>query len=200
MASIDFKYHKETTTILFVVSVYSLSAFVTKNLFSVTGVAISAFALTGMIVSIINLYLWLYFPFKYLYKIKCFAGEYKGEIKYSFINEKSETISGSLKQMRKVKQTGSSIYITTETLDATGGISSKSKSKVEQIIVERDNSFTLIYTYFNEGNYEQKLMPHYGTEVLHISVEKEKCLIEGEYYTNRQPYQTRGKISLIKIK
>ncbi|MDI9319050.1 MAG: hypothetical protein QM530_01130 [Phycisphaerales bacterium] len=200
MAVIDFKYHKEATTILFIVSVYSLATFLTKNLFSLSGVAISAFALTGAIIVIINEYLWNYFPFTFLFKIKCFAGEYEGEIRYSFLNENFETISGNLKQKRTIKQTGSSIFITTETFNPDGSVSSKSESKVEQIVVERDGTFKLFYTYFNEGNFEQKLMPHYGTEVLHIKINKKNCTIEGEYYTNRQPNQTRGKISLTKIK
>jgi len=77
-----------------------------------------------------------------------------------------------------------------------GSISSKSSSIEASIVKEKDGTFSLLYNYLNEGNFELNFCPHYGTEVLKLVENGEGKHLVGKYYTERIPFQTKGKIDL----
>jgi hypothetical protein len=53
-----------------------------------------------------------------------------------------------------------------------------------------------LYNYLNEGNSELNFSPHYGTEVIKLIQNEEGKFLAGRYYTERMPYQTKGRIDL----
>ena len=77
-----------------------------------------------------------------------------------------------------------------------GEISSKSTSIEASIVKEKDGTYSLIYNYLNEGNLEFDFSLHYGTEVLKLVKNDSKVNLVGKYYTERLPFQTKGRIQL----
>jgi hypothetical protein len=160
------------------------------------GTSFSVFAMAGGLFALINSYLWNIKPFSFLYNVPDFSGRYEGKLTYEFRNEKNELISDSLDHVKVIVQNGSDIIINSWTKKKDNTMSSKSTSIEASIIKERDGTFTLLYNYLNDGNNELGFSPHYGTEVMKlIENKKEKHLI-GKYYTERLPFQTRGKLDL----
>ena len=58
---------------------------------------------------------------------------------------------------------------------------------------DEDDHFRLIFNYRNEGNSILGFPPHYGTNIIKFIKRKngEKHL-SGRYFTERQPFQTKG--------
>jgi hypothetical protein len=159
-------------------------------------ISISVFAIVLGLLAFINKWLWNKKPFCWLYCVPDFSGRYQGTIFCEFRNEKNENISTNLEHIKIINQNGSDVIINSWTRQKDGPISSKSTSIEASIIKEKDGTYSLIYNYLNEGNCESGFNPHYGTEVLKlIENESEKKLI-GRYYTERLPFQTRGKIDM----
>lgn len=198
MADINFKYYKAELAI----PIIGITCYVLIKLSHILvheyQIAISAFALASLFFNFINKYLWKYFPFKLLFKIRDISGIYTGTINFEYWDNYNTKQTGSKKIEKIITQTGNSIVINTTTFNEETKVSSVSESKVEHIDIERDGSVKLIYNYFNRGNNELQLTPHYGTEILHFKNELKNGIINGEYFTDRQPRQTRGKIELIK--
>jgi hypothetical protein len=72
----------------------------------------------------------------------------------------------------------------------------KSKSTVENIIKNDDDTFTIVLTYVNKGIVgHPNFQTHYGTNILNVIDNEEGLSLDGEYYTNRIP-QTKGRISV----
>jgi hypothetical protein len=199
MAEMNFRYFKAEVIIptigIAVFSAMKISHYCLDNY----KIAISAFALAGLFFSLIDKYLWKYPPFRYLFKIKNFAGSYEGFLYFQYVDSMNQIQTGSMKHVKKITQTASSIVINTITYDSNNFVSSKSESQIEHIEVERDGSYKIYYTYLNKGNMELNYPTHYGTEILHINYMDKKIEITGEYYTNRLPFQTKGTIELNKI-
>lgn len=131
-----------------------------------------------------------------MYNVPDFSGRYEGTLYYEFRNEKCEVISGLLEHIKVVIQNGSDVVINSWTKQKDGAMSSKSTSIEASIVKEKDGTYSLIYNYLNDGNFELGFSPHYGTEVLKLIENGEGKHLVGKYYTERLPFQTRGKLDL----
>lgn len=160
------------------------------------GISVSVFAVIGALFGIINSYLWNKKPFCWMYNVPDFSGRYEGTLYYEFRNEKCEAVSGMLEHIKVVRQNGSDVVINSWTKQKDGAMSSKSTSIEASIVKEKDGTFSLIYNYLNDGNFELGFSPHYGTDVLKLIESGEGKHLVGKYYTERLPFQTRGKLDL----
>lgn len=160
------------------------------------GISVSVFAVIGALFGIINSYLWNKKPFCWMYNVPDFSGRYEGTLYYEFRNEKCEVISGLLEHIKVVIQNGSDVVINSWTKQKDGAMSSKSTSIEASIVKEKDGTYSLIYNYLNDGDFELGFSPHYGTEVLKLIENGEGKHLVGKYYTERLPFQTRGKLDL----
>jgi hypothetical protein len=160
------------------------------------GISVSVFAVIGALFGIINSYLWNKKPFCWMYNVPDFSGRYEGTLYYEFRNEKCEVVSGMLEHIKVVTQNGSDVVINSWTKQKDGAMSSKSTSIEASIVKEKDGTYSLIYNYLNDGNFELGFSPHYGTEVLKLIENGEGKHLVGKYYTERLPFQTRGKLDL----
>jgi len=160
------------------------------------GISVSVFAVIGALFGIINSYLWNKKPFCWMHNVPDFSGRYEGTLYYEFRNEKCEVISGLLEHIKVVIQNGSDVVINSWTKQKDGAMSSKSTSIEASIVKEKDGTYSLIYNYLNDGNFELGFSPHYGTEVLKLIENGEGKHLVGKYYTERLPFQTRGKLDL----
>jgi hypothetical protein len=160
------------------------------------GISVSVFAVIGALFGIINSYLWNKKPFCWMYNVPDFSGRYEGTLYYEFRNEKCEVVSGMLELIKVVTQNGSDVIINSWTKQKDGAMSSKSTSIEASIVKEKDGTYSLIYNYLNDGNFELGFSPHYGTEVLKLIENGEGKHLVGKYYTERLPFQTRGKLDL----
>lgn len=160
------------------------------------GISVSVFAVIGALFGIINSYLWNKKPFCWMYNVPDFSGRYEGTLYYEFRNEKCEVVSGMLEHIKVVTQNGSDVVINSWTKQKDGAMSSKSTNIEASIVKEKDGTYSLIYNYLNDGNFELGFSPHYGTEVLKLIENGEGKHLVGKYYTERLPFQTRGKLDL----
>lgn len=143
------------------------------------------------ILSLINKYLWKFKPFKFLFWIPCIGGRYEGIIEYTNpITNKNE----NKKCAFEIIQTGSKIKINSYFEKTNGEEKSPSKSLVESVIKNDDDSYSLIFTYQNEG-VQGCFQPHSGTNILNYIQNEEGRFLKGIYYTNREP-QTKGKMDV----
>lgn len=163
------------------------------------GISVSILAVIGIILFLIDEYLWKIKPFSLLYWIEDFSGRYEGFLEYEYRDEKCNLKTGKLKHIKVISQTGSKICVFSFTKLENGDSSSMSQNKgmfVEKL--EDGKHYQLMYNYLNEGNLELNFPPHYGTEIIKfIKIENIKH-ISGKYFTNRLPFQTRGKFSDMK--
>tara|TARA_R110002012_G_scaffold321986_1_gene553164 strand:+ start:1837 stop:2460 length:624 start_codon:yes stop_codon:yes gene_type:complete len=160
------------------------------------GVSFSVFAIATALFGLINSYLWNIKPFSWLYTVPDFSGRYEGVLLYEFKNELSEKISGKLQHIKVITQNGSDVVVNSWTRKPDGEMSSKSTSIEASIVKEKDGTFSLIYNYLNDGNFEPGFSPHYGTEVLKLVKNGDKVNLVGRYYTERLPFQTKGRLQL----
>lgn len=178
--------------VLLGVSLFAANKFINSH----WGVSVSVFAVIGGLFGIINSYLWNVKPFKWMYSVPDFSGRYVGTLKTDFIGENGEPVKLTLEHIKVVVQNGSDIVINSWTKKIDGTMSSKSTSIEASIVKEKDGTFSIIYNYLNEGNSELGFAPHYGTEILRLVENSEGKHLVGKYYTERLPYQTKGKIDL----
>ncbi|MCK9401308.1 MAG: hypothetical protein M0Q51_15120 [Bacteroidales bacterium] len=182
---------------IFICTVLTLALFAAnKYIQNHWGISVSVFALIGGIFGIVNSYLWNVRPFSWMYSVPDFCGRYEGTLLYEFRNEKCETVSDTLEHIKVIVQNGSDIVINSWTKKKDGSTSSKSTSIEASIVKEKDGTFSLLYNYLNEGNFELGFCPHYGTEVLKLVKNGSGKHLVGKYYTERMPFQTKGKIDL----
>jgi len=182
---------------IFICAVLALALFAAnKYIQNHWGISVSVFALIGGIFGIVNSYLWNVKPFSWMYSVPDFSGRYEGTLLYESRDEKCVTISDKIEHIKVIVQNGSDIVINSWTKKKDGSISSKSTSIEASIVKEKDGTFSLLYNYLNEGNFELNFCPHYGTEVLKLVENGEGKHLVGKYYTERMPFQTKGKIDL----
>ena len=155
------------------------------------GIHLSVTALIVVIFGIIDRYFWKYPPFKCLYWIPDMSGRYEGMIRYS------DPITGAddCKQcVVEVFQTGSKLKARCFFQHEWKQEQSESKSLEENIVKNDDDTWSLVFTYQNEG-IPATPHPHYGTNVLRFIQNGEGKFLKGYYYTNRTP-QTKGSIEV----
>lgn len=163
------------------------------------GLSISVFGVVSTLLILITTYLWKYKPFIWLFNVDNFSGRYVGTLKYQYIDDFGNKKFGELKHIKLINQNGSRITISSFTIKADGTKSSLSVNKgmyVEK--TDDEQHYKLIYNYQNEGSTEQGFPLHYGTDVIKFIKNGENKILTGEYYTGRQPFQTRGEYSELK--
>lgn len=159
--------------------------------FAYWGITVSIISIISFFLLMLDRWLWKCKPFSYLFWIQDFSGTYEGVLEYEYRDENCQTKTGKRKHQKVIYQTASVIKISSFTFAENGEPSSPSKSIEVAVIKDEDETFSLIYTYRNEGNAKLKFPPHYGTEVIKFVESETIKKIVGEYYTNRMP-QTRG--------
>jgi hypothetical protein len=196
MGKFNLRYLKPSAFIV-VCAVLALALF-TANKYTQNnwGISFSVFAVIGGLFGLVNSYLWNVIPFSWMYSVPNFSGRYEGTLLFEFRNEKCEIVTDTLEHIKVIVQNGSAIVVNSWTKKKDGTMSSKSISIEATIVKEIDGTFTIIYTYLNEGNFELGFSPHYGTEVLKLVGNGVEKHLVGKYYTERMPYQTKGKIDL----
>lgn len=161
--------------------------------------SISIFGIVSTIMVTISTYLWKYKPFIWLFNVDNFSGRYVGTLKYQYRDESGQIKIGELEHIKLINQNGSRITVSSFTIKADGTKSSLSVNKgmyVEK--TEDEQHYILMYNYLNEGNTEQGLPPHYGTEIIKFIKNDKNKILSGGYYTGREPFQTRGEFSELK--
>ncbi len=187
-------YHPQFLIFLVVVGFFLI--YLTKESF---GLSISVFGILSLLIASITKYLWKYKPFRWLFWVEDFSGRYEGRLMYQFQDENGEIQTGELEHIKIVTQTGSQINIASFTKKADGSISSPSFNKWMYVETTEDGQhFKLIYNYLNEGSTEQGFPPHYGTEVVKFIEDGNEKRLSGGYFTNRNPYQTKGEFRDLK--
>lgn len=196
MEKFNLRYLKPSAFIM-ICAVLALALFVAnKYVLLHWGISFSVFAIIGAFFGFVNSYLWNVTPFSWMYSVPDFSGRYEGTLLYEFRNEKCEVVSDTLDHIKVIVQNGSDVVINSWTKKKDGTMSSKSTSIDASIVKEKDGTFSILFNYLNEGNFELGFAPHYGTEVLRIVENGEGKHLVGKYYTERLPYQTKGKIDL----
>lgn len=155
--------------------------------------------LLGSLVLFIDVFLWKYKPFKWLFWIDDFSGRYEGEIHYQYRDENGIEQSGSLRHVKIIKQTGSKICVSSFTYKDDKNPSSMSVNKgmhVEK--TDCNEHYRLIYNYLNDGSTKQGFPTHYGTEVIKFNRNGNEKFLSGNYYTDRLPFQTKGEFKNMK--
>jgi hypothetical protein len=155
--------------------------------------SISIFSALSFLLWLISTYLWKFPPFKYLFWIDDFSGRYEGLLQYHYKDEQGNNKTGQLKHVKIVNQNGHRITIHSFTIKEDGSKSSSSVNK--GLFVEKtpdEKHFTIIYNYLNDGSSDQGFPPHYGTEIVKFIRQGNSKKLSGGYFTNRQPFQTRG--------
>ncbi|WP_416440850.1 hypothetical protein ACH3O9_12315 [Leeuwenhoekiella sp. A16] len=184
-----FKYYHPKFLIFLVVGAFFLIYTTQKSL----GLSLSVFGFLSLIIISITKYLWKFKPFSWLFWIEDFSGRYEGKLVFQYQGENGEVKSGELEHIKIVSQTGSQINVASFTKKPDGTISSPSFNKGMYVETTEDGQhFKLIYNYLNEGSTEQGFPPHYGTEVIKFIEDGNEKRLSGGYFTNRNPYQTKG--------
>lgn len=190
-----FKYYKPNLLIYLIIGLFVLIYIINKN----WALSVPIMGLVVAIIIFITQRFWKYRPFKWLFWIEDFSGRYEGKLIYHYLDENGNPVSGELNHVKIICQTGSKITIHSFTIKSNGEKSSCSVNKgmyVEK--TEDEQHFRLIYNYLNEGDIKQGFSLHYGTEVIKIINKGKDKIIEGFYYTNRIPYQTKGEFKDMK--
>ena len=195
MAQDYFKYYNSKTLPFLLVGLFIL-LWLAKDYWHLS---ISLFGILSLLLIIISTYLWKYSPFKYLFWVDNFSGRYEGILKFQYKDENGSPKTGQLKHVKVVSQNGHRITIHSFTIKEDGTKSSISVNKgmhVEK--TEDEKHFNLIYNYLNDGSIEQGFPPHFGTEVIKFIKKDDTKLLSGGYYTNREPFQTKGEFTELK--
>lgn len=196
MEKFNLRYLKPSAFIV-MCAVLALALFAANNyILAHWGVSFSVFALIGGLFGLVNSYLWNVKPFSWMYSVPDFSGRYEGTLKTEFIGENEEVVKLTLEHIKVIRQNGSDIVINSWTKKTDGSMSSMSTSIEASIVKEKDGTFSIIYNYLNGGNSEMGFAPHYGTEVLRLVENGDGKHLVGKYYTERLPFQTKGKIDL----
>jgi hypothetical protein len=157
--------------------------------------SISLLGFLGIILEIIDRYLWKYKPFSWMFTIEDFSGTYEGEqIGYRMLQTgkkgKCKEVETKLHLTMIIHQTGSKITVSSFYYTSTKEKSSKSNSELVVVDLTKDGQhYEIVYHYQNKGNTQWD--GFYGTTVLKLLRKNKTFEISGSYYTNRNP-QTRG--------
>jgi hypothetical protein len=178
-------------------AVLALSLFAAnKYLLAHWGISFSVFALIGGLFSLVNSYLWNVRPFSWMYDLVDFTGKYEGELIFELKDGNGKTVVDKLYHIKVIKQNGSDVVVRSWTRLPDGSISTNSVSVESSIVKDKDGLFSLYHNYSNKGNSKLGLSLHHGTEILTIIKKEGVKYLVGNYYTDRQPTQTKGTVEL----
>tara|TARA_R110002050_G_scaffold158381_5_gene287689 strand:- start:12116 stop:12745 length:630 start_codon:yes stop_codon:yes gene_type:complete len=142
---------------------------------------------------------WLKKVFILLFWVDDFSGRYEGYLDYQYRDDNGELHKGRLKHVKIINQSGSRITVFSFNIKDDGTKSSVSVSKGLDVSKTEDgHHFRITYFYQNDGCSERGFPPHNGTEVIKFIKRKNNKQLTGGYYTDRQPFQTKGEIKDLK--
>lgn len=186
-----FKYYKPSFLIT-LIALFSIAIFLAKDQWQVSIPIIGT--ITALVV-FISQYLWKFKPFIWLFWFDDFSGRYEGKLKYQYFDENGNLNTGELEHIKIINQKGHRITVSSFNIKPDGLKSSESISKglyLEK--TEDEQHFNIIYNYLNDGCIEQGFPQHYGTEVIKFRKKEKEKFLSGRYYTERQPFQTKGEL------
>jgi len=156
------------------------------------GINISIIGVIIGLLVMIDKYWWRKGWFRWLFWSIDLEGEYEGEIYFDDPLTGLETRKDAVIQ---IFQTGSSIKLVSTFGNGEELEYSKSKSLQASLVKDEHGHYSLVFTYRNEGNQKLNFNPHYGTNIYEVlESPSEPKRLEGFYYTNRAPKQTKGTI------
>jgi hypothetical protein len=195
MKSTFLQYYKPEILIGFIV-IIAIGLFLAKEIWTLQ---VGIIGSISFLLVLINKYLWKYKPFIWMFWIEDFSGRYEGELVYQYRNDKGEVKSGKLKYIKIIRQSGGSICVNSFTIDDQDKKSSESRNIGMYVEKAEDGHFRLIFNYRNEGNPILNFPPHYGTNIIKfIRKENGEKHLSGRYFTERQPFQTKGEFLNLK--
>lgn len=148
-------------------------------------------AIIGLIIFLVDKYLWKVLPFSFLVKVPNLNGRYKGSISFSRNNQQQEK-----ECVLEIYQTASIIKVTSYFRKEDSSQETRSISVVENIIFNEDNTKDLMFYYQNKGTEgRNEFDPHDGINVLKCIKKEKGFVLKGYYFTNREP-QTQGNIEV----
>jgi len=194
-----FRYYKPNAVIIFIMIIGSILSMIMSFLIKLINYNLhmdyfqypSTIALIGMIVFGIDRWGFKITPFNKLFDIPYIHGRYEGEISYKHpISHEQESKSCII----EIFQTGSKLKVNSYFKKPNNQEQTTSESLIESIIKNEDDSFSLVYTYQNDG-LNGKFPPHSGTNILKVIINEDGKFLKGNYYTNRDP-QTKGYVDV----
>lgn len=192
----DFLKYYKSNVLIFLIGTLLFIVISAKDYWNLS---ISVFGIVSALLILSTNYLWKYKPFSWLYWVDNFSGRYEGVLSFQYRDDLGEVKTGELKHVKLINQNGSRIIVSSFTIKQDGTKSSLSVSKgmfVEK--TEDEQHYRLIYNYLNNGSPEQGFPPHYGTEVIKFIKRSDEKLLSGGYYTEREPFQTKGEFLELK--
>ncbi|WP_299682869.1 hypothetical protein [uncultured Dokdonia sp.] len=146
--------------------------------------------LLGMVLHIVDRYLWKYPPFSWMFTIEDFSGTYTGKQECHIIKDGEFKIV-LIDVAMIIVQTGSSISVHAF-YKKHDERSSNSYSELCIISKTEDKMhYKILHQYTNEGS--THLDRHQGTSTIKVIKDGQDYFLEGNYYTNRTPFPTQGK-------
>ena len=155
------------------------------------GISVSIIAIISTLLFIIDKWLWKTKIFSKMFWIDDFSGTYEGQLEFEFKDSHCKTQKGILTHKKVIHQTGSRIKIYSFSINEDGTQSSVSENIDISVKKLDGKQFQFIYSYLNNGN--SSLTPHFGTEIIKFIVKGDEKYLSGRYFTERLPYQTKGK-------
>ena len=183
-----FQYYKPGVLVA-LVSILGISIFLAKIHW---GLSVSLLSVVSGILIFIDKKLWNKRPFSEVFWVDDFSGRYEGELEYTYRDENCVEQKGRLKHVKVIHQTGSRVSVFSFTIKKDGSPSTKSEN--QGMFVKKTNGdkhFELTFNYLNDGN--EALTTHYGTDVIKFIRKGDDKILSGKYFTERLPFQTRGK-------
>ena len=194
--NINFRNYRATLLISLIGILWSLSSWVLSYLWNygfLQGTAPTAIVLS--LLYIYDQYLWKYPVFSLLVKIPNLNGKYNGTVSYHY-EGKEQSKNCSL----EIQQTASHIKVTS-TFEKQGKSENRTTSESKEALFSQDefDNHNLLFYYSNKGSCKagDTLDQHDGFNRLEVKEAKNKIILDGYYFTNRNP-QTKGKIEVTK--
>lgn len=144
---------------------------------------VSPIAFIGIVLFIINQYLWKFPWMKWLVDLPDLNGRYKGELISSYVGTDGKPVQKDC--VIEIRQNASAIHVFSYYSDKGSTVqSSKAYSISEEIVKEKNGSFKLYYLYSNEpDSMIEALNKHDGTAKFTYLADKKQ--LAGEYYNHR---------------
>ena len=195
-----FRYYKPKALIVFILIFGTIINYVVNLLHSYLeeyGIHYIQYPTTTAILFLLIVYVnkkqWKRAPLKYMYNVPDVSGRYEGEVIFKNpIKKEIQTKNCAL----EVKQTGSKLKIDCYFENEDKSENTLSNSLVESLIKNSNDTYSLVFTYNNNGNQVKNLTQHYGTNILDFFENESGKYLKGIYYTNREPNQTKGEMKL----
>ena len=146
-----------------------------------------------LLIVFVNKKLWKHFPLKYMFDVPNLSGRYEGRI--TFKHPITKDIQNKNCAV-EVKQTGDKIKIDCYFEREDKSEITLSNSLVESIIKNSNDTYSLVFTYQNDGNNAKGFLQHNGTNILNYYENETGKFLNGKYYTNREPHQTKGEMKV----